>query len=110
MDAKEYEKAITILQNHFNFVNKETPVFTSFCLLLGLCFYEISKYENALNVYKQAPLLRRKMDSNLLILHYCVGNTYEKMNDKKNALKHYNKVYSENINFLDVSDRINNLS
>ena len=73
------------------------------------CFLLLDKHESALDVLKRGSLRKRKLTEDLLYLHYNIGLAYEGIGDIKNALKHFKKVYSANVSFEDVADRLNSL-
>jgi len=100
--AKKLNEAIEILQ-------KFPPEFEGdlrVIQLLGACFAALKKYDLAIEVFKKAPLKKRNLDENLLELHYNLALIYEESGDKKNALKHFKKVYADNINYRDVAKKV----
>ncbi|MGI6347614.1 MAG: DUF4236 domain-containing protein [Patescibacteria group bacterium] len=105
-ENKEYEKAIKILQKLIDILPElEIKIIQ----LLGACFLKIEKYDESINVLKRAPLNKRKLDDDMLKVYYLLSSAYEKDGDKKSALKCLKKIYSHDIAYSDVSERIKNL-
>lgn len=77
--------------------------------LLGLAFANLKKYPLAIDVFKKAPLQKRNLDDDLLETHYNLAEVYEVSGDKKNALKHFSKVYAYDMNYKEVNEKVSNL-
>ena len=71
-------------------------------------FYEKEQYQVTIEVLQRAPLRKRKLDDDLKEIHYNLAAAYEKTGDEKKALRHYKRVYSNAVNFLDVKERVEN--
>lgn len=105
---ERFDEIIDIIQKDFTPEEKEQhPALYAF---LAETFLKMNKIEAALQALSQGPILARKMTDELCAFHYAYGKCYEAMNDKENALKHYNKVYAYNIEFEDVKEKIKKLS
>ncbi|MFZ3065822.1 MAG: DUF4236 domain-containing protein [Nitrospirota bacterium] len=103
--TKKYKEAIDILQK----LPENFELNLKVIQLLGACFAMQKQFDLAINVFKKAPLLKRNLDDDLMELHYNLALIYEESGDKKNALKHFKKVYSENINYRDVAQKVEGL-
>lgn len=103
--TKKYKIAISILQK----IPEDFEQNLKTILLLAACFFEEKKYDLAIDILKKAPLLKRNLDEGLMEVHYNLALVYEKSGDKKNALKHFKKVYGQDVDYLDVTEKIETL-
>lgn len=104
-NAENYNEAIHILQK---FPDEGEPNI-KVIQLLGACFHAQKRYDLAIDVFKKAPLLKRKLDEDLLELHYNLATVYADSGDNKNALKHYKKVYAHDVGYRDVAEKVEGL-
>ncbi len=103
--TKQYKEAIGILQK----LPENFELNLKVIQLLGVCFAAQKQFDLAINVFKKAPLQKRNLDDDLVEIHYNLALIYEESGDKNNALKHFKRVYSENINYKDVAQKVENL-
>ncbi len=103
--TKEYKKAISILQK----INNADPENLKAIQLLGACFASQNEFGMAIDVFKKAPLQKRKLDDDLMEVHYNLAMIYKDSGDTKNALKHFKKVYANDIEYRDVEEQIESL-
>lgn len=100
-------EVIECLQNDYSEEEKqEHPVYYS---TLGSAFLAINKPEIALETMLQGPVRKRNMNTEMCAYRYQLGLCYEAVNDKANALKQYHKIYSYDVNWEDVKERIEKL-
>jgi predicted Zn-dependent protease len=99
-------EAIALLQKMTPDEEDEAAYYT----MLGNCFLEMNDVQTAIDTFKQGPLLKRKLDENLLGLHLSLGKALEKAGDTKGAIKEYQKVRASDISFEDVEERLAALS
>lgn len=85
---------------------QDYPDYIMVILLLGDSFACLKEYDMAIEVLKRGPVLKRNLDPALMQLHYLLGKTYMEKGDKKNAMKHLKKVYSVDMSYRDVAQRI----
>lgn len=104
-NTKQYKEAIDILQK----LPEDFELDLKVIQLLGTCFAAQKQFDLAIDVFKKAPLRKRNLDDDLIELHYNLALIYEESGDKNNALKHFKRVYSENINYRDVSQKVESL-
>lgn len=98
----EFDKAIALMQSFPGGWENNLKAIQ----LLGLSFSNKKQYDLAIEVFKKAPLMKRNLDSTLLELHYNLGLLYEASGDKKNALKHFKKVYAYDMSYKDVMGKV----
>jgi tetratricopeptide (TPR) repeat protein len=103
--TEQYETAISILQG----MPETYERFIKVIELLGNCFAKLKKYDIAIDTFKRAPLLKRNLDADLLEIHYNMGIVYNNSGDKKNALKHFKKIYAINANYNNVGQLISEI-
>jgi len=103
--TKKFKKAIDILQKMPGDFKQDFKVIQ----LLGACFAKQKKYDLAIDVFKKAPLLKRNLDNDLMEVHYNLALVYEESGDKENALKHFKKVYAQDVGYHDVAKKIKSL-
>lgn len=77
--------------------------------MLGLSFYGKKQYDLAVEQFQRAIERHPAMDPEGKELRYNLAQAYESMGDKGNALLTYKKVYSQDINFMDVADKVDQL-
>ena len=83
--------------------------FLQACSLLAICFMEKKMPAIAVNgtsVRWKHPDLDEEA---LMALQYDLGVAYEQAGDSRNALERFTEVYSQNIDFRDVADKIREL-
>ena len=104
-NSKKYDEAINILQNMPENSQDDLDIIK----LLSSCFFAQAKYDLAIMTFKKAPLQKRKLNEELLDIHYSLGLVYEFTHDFKNAIKHFKKIYAVNTNYKDVSEKLDTL-
>ncbi len=72
---------------------------------LGTCFRKKKYYDLAADQYEAALKDLYVMDSFKKEVMYNLGRTYEEMGNVKEALDMYKVIFSEDIGFMDISDR-----
>lgn len=76
---------------------------------LAQCFLEKGVPEAAVRWYDKALAVPQIDGETRTALHYEIASAYETAGDKTSALKHFMDVYGSNIDYRDVSERINAL-
>ncbi len=100
----KYDDAIPLLQS----IPEDNENYLKVINILAACFYEKEQYNVAIEILQRAPLRKRKLDDDLKEIHYNLAAAYEKIGDKKSAQRHYKRVYSNDVNFLDVKEKVEN--
>jgi tetratricopeptide (TPR) repeat protein len=83
--------------------------FLQACSLLAICFMEKKMPHIAVKWYLRAMETPDLDEESIMALEYDLGTAYERAGDSRNALEHYTEVYSQNIDFRDVADKIRQL-
>jgi tetratricopeptide (TPR) repeat protein len=74
--------------------------------LLGQCFLAKGQPEAALKSLQRALALPIDVEDELLGIYYFLGRAYERTGDKESAVEYYDRVFSLDINFMDVTERL----
>ncbi len=77
---------------------------------LGLCFFEKGQFAVAATVLRRAVETEPGADDEKIGLLYWLGRCEEEQGRGKEALGYYQRIFSIDINFQDVSDRVNSLT
>ena len=83
-----------------------SPHFLQACTLLALCFMDKKMPGIAAKWYLRALEAPGLDEEGLLALHYDLGVAYEQAGDTKTALDKFTEVYSQNIDYRDVAEKI----
>jgi hypothetical protein len=85
------------------------PNFLQACSLLAICFMEKKMPAIAVKWYLRALETPGLDEEALMALQYDLGLAYEQAGDSRNALERFTEVYSQNIDFRDVAEKIREL-
>jgi tetratricopeptide (TPR) repeat protein len=85
------------------------PNFLQACSLLAICFMEKKMPAIAGKWYIRALETPDLDEEAQLALQYDLGVAYEQAGDSRKALERFTEVYSQNIDFRDVADKIREL-
>jgi tetratricopeptide (TPR) repeat protein len=83
--------------------------FLQACTLLATCFMDKQMPAIAAKWYARALETPSLDDEALMALEYDMGVAYEMAGDKKTALEKFSEVYSQNIDYRDVAEKIRQL-
>jgi tetratricopeptide (TPR) repeat protein len=89
--------------------DKFPPNFLQACSLLAVCFMDKGMPAIAAKWYKRALELPDLDDESTLALQYDLGVAYEQAGDTRSALERFSEVYSQNIDYRDVAEKIRTL-
>lgn len=101
---KEFQHAVSLVEP-----NDGTRRFFQCANLLGHCFMQHGKPNLAVRWFTRTLETADILDEEKLGLWYELAVAYEGDGDYENAGRYYELVYAENINFRDVSQRVNSL-
>lgn len=85
------------------------PNFLQACSLLALCFSDKGMPAIATKWYLRALETPDLDEESVLALQYDLGVAYEQAGDTRTALEKFSEVYSQNIDFRDVAEKIRTL-
>ena len=77
--------------------------------LLGQVFMEKGQYDAAARVLTRAIDANWEVEDELLGIYYYLGRAKEELGDTEAAVGYYDQVFSLDINFADVTERLRNL-
>ncbi len=100
--GKDIERAI----EEFQMARKHPKWSFSSQVHLGLCFYQKGHYELAKDQLSNAIKMESSNDKELLDAVYFLGLSFEKLKDVPNAKECFKKVYSVNVRYRDISEKI----
>jgi len=86
--------------------NRFPPNFLQGCTLLAACFIDKGMPAIAAKWYSRALEIPDLGEDALLALRYELGAAYEQAGDDNGALEKYTEVYSQNIDYRDVAEKI----
>jgi tetratricopeptide (TPR) repeat protein len=85
------------------------PNFLPVCSLLAICFMEKKMPGIAVKWYVRALETPDLDEEAQMALQYDLGVAYEQAGDSRRALERFTEVYSQNIDFRDVADKVRDL-
>lgn len=105
------EDAIRELQDAVKIVSPDdgTRRFLLSCNMLGHCFMEKGMSNLALMWYKRCLETANLSPEEKLDLSYEVANAYEVGDDRAKATEYFEKIYAENVDYRDVTERLDSL-
>lgn len=105
---EKYQEMIDIIQALPEDLKHRADIIT----VLGKCYYNLEKYDLALEVLvntEGTPIKKRKMNNIVANFRYVLANVYVKLSDNKKAKAQYNKIFGYNEKFLDVKEKLEEL-
>lgn len=105
-EADQYNEAIASFQNSLQDARYEEESSKR----LGACFMHKGQHDLALAQFERAIELHGQMDEEGKDLCYQKALAYEEMGSREEALDLYKKIYSQDINFRDVAQKVESLS
>jgi tetratricopeptide (TPR) repeat protein len=101
----EFQEAIGLTEPHDG-----TRRFFQCANLLGHCFLQKGKSNHAITWFGRALEAGDVSDWEQHGLWYEIALAYETSGDEDNAAMYFDKIYAENVDFRDVSERVKNLT
>lgn len=77
--------------------------------LMGQTFIEMGKPEAAVKSLRRALQSDSGIEDDLVGIYYYLARAYEALDDKPSAVEYYDRVFSLDINFADVTERLREL-
>jgi tetratricopeptide (TPR) repeat protein len=78
--------------------------------MLGKCFMEKGQYDLAEEQLREAIDVHSEFDEKGMELYYDLAEVLEKQGKQEEALSYYKKIYSNDISFKDVSEKVQKLT
>ena len=97
----EFQKVVKGAQK-----GKYPPNFLQACTLLAVCFMDKKLPAIAAKWYLRALEFPDLDEEATMAVQYDLGLAYEEAGDKKSALEKFSEVYSQNIDYRDVAEKI----
>jgi len=105
------DDAISEFQKSYNYI-KDQPTSSQFiqaCHMLSLCFFEKGLYKSSIKWCERGVNSKGHEDHEYQALRYDMARAYEMMNEHKQALDVYSEIYAEDINYRDVSEKMDEI-
>jgi tetratricopeptide (TPR) repeat protein len=93
--VSEFQQALRSSQDHL-------PTYE----LLGQTFMEMGRYDAAVRSLERALDVPFEVEDDLVGIYYYLARAYEAVGNTKSALEFYDRVFSLDINFADVTERL----
>ncbi|MEQ1857930.1 MAG: tetratricopeptide repeat protein, partial [Longimicrobiales bacterium] len=77
--------------------------------IMGQTFMEMGEPEAAVKTLQRALQVKGGVEDEFLGIYYYLGRAYEALNKKESAVEYYDRVFSLDINFADVTERLREL-
>jgi len=74
--------------------------------LLGQCFLDKGQHEAAVKSLTRALNLPFEIEDELMGIYYYLGRAHEALGNRDSAVEFYDRVFSLDINFMDVTERL----
>jgi tetratricopeptide (TPR) repeat protein len=102
---REFQDAVNIID-----ANDETHRFLNCCTLIGHCFIQKGMPKLAVTWFERAFETADLKNEEKLGLHYELANAFDLSGDKEKAIEQFELIYSLDIDYRDVSERLQELS
>ncbi len=93
--VSEFQQALRASANHL-------PTYE----LLGQTFMEMGRTDAAIRSLERALEVDHDIEDELIGIYYYLARAYEKVGKTEKALEFYDRVFSLDINFADVTERL----
>lgn len=101
---REFQDAVNLIE-----INDGTRRFFQCSNLLGHCFLEKQMPHLAVIWYRRSLEVSDLVDEEKHALYYEIGNAFEAGGEIENAVQYFEKLYIEDVNYRDVSHRLESL-
>jgi len=91
----EYQQALRASSSHL-------PTYE----MLGQTFIEMGKTEAAIRTLERALEVEFEIEDELIAIYYYLARAYETQGNRESAVEFYDRVFSLDINFADVTERL----
>jgi tetratricopeptide (TPR) repeat protein len=77
--------------------------------LMGQAFMEMGEPEAAVKTLQRALQVKGGVEDEFVGIYYYLGRAYQALNNRESAIEYYDRVFSLDINFADVTERLREL-
>jgi len=77
--------------------------------VMGQTFMEMGEPEAAVKTLQRALQVKAGVEDEFVGIYYYLGRAFEALNKKESAVEYYDRVFSLDINFADVTERLREL-
>jgi tetratricopeptide (TPR) repeat protein len=99
------EEAIGAFQSALRASSNHLPTYE----LMGQTFIEMGEPEAAVKTLERALQVKGGVEDELVGIYYYLARAYETLDKKESAVEFYDRVFSLDINFADVTERLREL-
>jgi len=99
------EEAVGAFQAALRASSEHLPTYE----LMGQTFMEMGEPEAAVKTLQRALQVEAGVEDEFVGIYYYLGRAYEALNKKESAIEYYDRVFSLDINFADVTERLREL-
>ncbi|HET6566383.1 MAG TPA: tetratricopeptide repeat protein [Rhodothermales bacterium] len=101
-ETGDYDEAI----HHAQILLDIDPYDLTALVRLANCFEATGRRDLAIETLQHAPLYKRTLTDDLKLVHYRLGELYERSGDLEKARQHYRRVQAADLSFLDVRSKL----
>lgn len=101
-ETGDYDEAI----HHAQILLDIDPYDLTALVRLANCFEATGRRDLAIETLQHAPLYKRTLTDDLKLVHYRLGELYERSGDLESARRHYRRVQAADLSFLDVRSKL----
>jgi tetratricopeptide (TPR) repeat protein len=99
------DEAISSFQSALRASAEHLPTYE----LMGQTFMEMGQPEAAVKSLERAIEVGSEVEDDLIGIYYHIGRAYEELENNDSAIEFYDRVFSLDINFADVTERLREL-
>jgi tetratricopeptide (TPR) repeat protein len=99
------EEAISSFQQALRAASDHLPTYE----IMGQTFMEMGQPEAAVRTLQRALQIKSTVEDEFLGIYYYLARAYEALDRKDAAVEYYDRVFSLDINFADVTERLREL-
>jgi hypothetical protein len=100
-----FEEAIGAFQAALRASAEHLPTYE----LMGQTFIEMGQPETAVRTLQRALKIQSGVEDEFVAIYYYLARAYEALDERESAVEFYDRVFSLDINFADVTERLREL-
>ncbi len=97
-----YDEAVSEFQQALRASAAHLPTYE----MLGQTFMDMGRTDMAIRSLERALEVDYEIEDELIGIYYYLARAYEEMGKKEDAVEFYDRVFSLDINFADVTERL----